>query len=72
MNNRDIRLGIANEIRQEYIEYSGVFIDKVRQMLETAGNMQHAPRKILPGKYCNDADSAEIAECGALHDLQAC
>jgi glycosyltransferase involved in cell wall biosynthesis len=71
IKNPDIRIQIAEEIRDEYIRmYSKESLAKhIKQMLRVADDLEHTPRMIPAGIYHHDADSAEIADAGFLQDL---
>ena len=71
INSPDIRIQIANEIRDEYSNaYSKESLGKyIEHMLKAAENLDHKPGTIPDGVYHQDADSAEIADAGFLQDL---
>jgi len=71
INNPEIRLSIAKEIREDYVRlYSKrILEDNINEMLALANNKKHIFRKIPVGKFYCDADSAEIAETSLFQDL---
>lgn len=71
INNPDISVAIAKEIRDIYIEsYSHeAFIANITALIDTAGRITHEPGRIPDGVYHSDGDSAEIADICPLQDL---
>lgn len=71
VNNPDIRLNIAADIRETYFRMSSreAIRRDINEMLELAGNMAHAPGRIPNGVYHDDADSVEIAGMSELQEL---
>ena len=70
-DNHLIRIGIAEEIRSEYLAISTKesLAKTVKETLSSAKFLKHTPLPIPDGKYFRDADSAEIADAGFVQNL---
>lgn len=73
IGNPEIRIRIAEEIRAGYCRRSSNagLCRTIQGALEQADALQHSPRTIPVGTHHRDADSAEIADAGALQDLHS-
>ncbi|MDD2944096.1 MAG: hypothetical protein PHC51_14160, partial [bacterium] len=71
INNPELTVAIAKEIRDSYIESHSheAFIANITALIDTAGKMTHTPGRIPEGVYHSDRDSAEIADICPLQDL---
>lgn len=71
--NPQLRIRIAEEIRTEYSNLSSnqALCRTIDKTLEQADALPHSPRTIPAGTHHRDADSAEIADAGALQDLHS-
>lgn len=71
INNPNLSVAIAKEIRDTYIDSHSneAFIANVTAMIDTAGTITHKPGRIPDGVYHGDCDSAEIADICPLQDL---